>query len=190
MDGFQKRTEFKKRQIIDSAADLFGRFGFKKVSVDEIARHADVSKVSIYSYFKSKQGLIDWLVASAFRERKERIEKLVANDLGFPEKLQALITQKAEASSSFSNEFLQQIVDHPEWQNQPVHELDSLVEELIDQGKKEGHVSRNASSRALRLYIDIFRSGTEAMPQALADLPPDELRQIITMFFHGFSAPV
>lgn len=188
MDGFQKRTETKKQQIIAAAVDLFGRYGFKKVSVDEIAERADVSKVSIYSYFKNKQGLIDHLVAAVFRERKEGIEQLVRSEIPFPEKLQALIAQKSEISGSFSQEFLEQIVQHPEWQNQPAEDLEALVEELLEQGKQEGHISPNASTRAMRLYIEVFRAGTEALPRELAELPPEELRQIITMFFHGLEA--
>ncbi len=188
MDGFQRRTEEKKRTILLSANELFGRHGFKKVSVDEIAERAGVSKVSIYTYFGNKQGLISELVASAFRVRKQAIEDLVGSDLSFPEKLQGLIAQKSDASGSYSQEFMEQIFSHPEWQDQPTDELDDLVERLLDQGKSEGHVSRNASTRAMRVYIDVFRAGTESMPETLAELPPDELHQIITMFFHGLSA--
>ena len=188
MDGFQRRTEEKKKLILGAANELFGRHGFKKVSVDEIAERAGVSKVSIYTYFGNKQGLIGELVAMAFRGQKQAIEELVASDLSFPQKLQGLVAQKSEASGSYSREYMEQIFAHSEWQNQATEELDALVEQLLEQGKTEGHVSKNASTRAMRVYIDVFRAGTESMPETLAELPPDELRQIIMMFFHGLSA--
>ena len=42
----------KKEMIIQTARDLFTKFGYKKVSMDEIAREAKVTKKTIYSYFK------------------------------------------------------------------------------------------------------------------------------------------
>ena len=41
----------KKDQIIEAARLLFHKYGFKKVSMDEIAREAGVNKRTIYSYF-------------------------------------------------------------------------------------------------------------------------------------------
>ena len=41
----------KKEIIIEKARDLFTTYGYKKVSMDEIAREANVTKKTIYSYF-------------------------------------------------------------------------------------------------------------------------------------------
>lgn len=48
----------KKENVIESARLLFHKYGFKKVSMDEIAREANVTKKTIYSYFSSKERLI------------------------------------------------------------------------------------------------------------------------------------
>ena len=40
----------KKEIIIEKARDLFTTYGYKKVSMDEIAREANVTKKTIYSY--------------------------------------------------------------------------------------------------------------------------------------------
>ena len=42
----------KKEQIIESARELFTRYGYKKVSMNEIAEEAGVTKKTVYSYFK------------------------------------------------------------------------------------------------------------------------------------------
>ena len=39
----------KKENVIESARLLFHKYGFKKVSMDEIAREANVTKKTIYS---------------------------------------------------------------------------------------------------------------------------------------------
>lgn len=118
------------------------------------------------------------------------IEALIHSDRPFPEKLNTLILQKADASASYSREFLKQIVEHPAWRNQPPEELDDLLAELMEQGKREGYVSEQASIRALRLYVDIFRAGTEGTAEMLSALSPEEQKQIFEMFFHGLSAPL
>ena len=41
----------KKEQIIEAARKLFNKYGFKKVSMDEIAREAGVTKRTVYMYF-------------------------------------------------------------------------------------------------------------------------------------------
>lgn len=39
------------------ALELFGRYGFRKASMDEIARSADISRQSLYSHFANKEAL-------------------------------------------------------------------------------------------------------------------------------------
>lgn len=46
-------------EILQAARRLFHRFGLKKVSVEDIAREAAVSKVTIYKYFGNKTGLFN-----------------------------------------------------------------------------------------------------------------------------------
>ena len=39
----------KKEEVINAARDLFTKYGYKKVSMDEIAKEANVTKKTIYS---------------------------------------------------------------------------------------------------------------------------------------------
>lgn len=60
----------KREKILRSAKELFGRFGFKKTTVDEIAEDAGVSKRTMYEVFSSKEKILGDLVlaeARAFR---------------------------------------------------------------------------------------------------------------------------
>ena len=187
MDGYQRRTADKKRKIIDAARVLFGRYGFKKVSVEEIAARADVSKVSIYSYYKSKAGLVRTLVDEAIQGRRAAIEGLIHSELPFPEKLRGLILQKSDASSGYSKELLEQILAHPAWQGQPTGDISVLMQEFFEQGKLEGHIDPALSNKVLMLYVELFRKGTEGVSEALSELDASETRRIISMFFRGMT---
>ena len=43
----------KEEVILKAAKKLFSKFGFKKVSMDEIAREAGVTKKTVYANFSS-----------------------------------------------------------------------------------------------------------------------------------------
>src|SRR5262249_50692114 len=46
-----------RRQIIDSARRLFNRYGFERVSVNQIMGAAGLTRGGFYTYFKSKSEL-------------------------------------------------------------------------------------------------------------------------------------
>lgn len=52
-----------KKKIYDSANELFQKYGFEKVSVDNIVEKAGVSKGAFYVHFESKNSLITAVVA-------------------------------------------------------------------------------------------------------------------------------
>ncbi|MCA9650861.1 MAG: TetR/AcrR family transcriptional regulator [Myxococcales bacterium] len=60
----------KRLHILRTAAELFARQGYRKTSVDEVARAAGVAKGTVYSYFDGK---IDLLVAAAAMEKREAL---------------------------------------------------------------------------------------------------------------------
>ncbi len=48
-----------KETILNKAVDLFLRYGFKSVTMDDIANDLAISKKTIYKYFRHKIDLID-----------------------------------------------------------------------------------------------------------------------------------
>ncbi|NMC36818.1 MAG: TetR/AcrR family transcriptional regulator [Bacteroidales bacterium] len=51
-----------RRKIIISAGQIFSRYGFKKTTMDEIARALKMGKSSVYYYFKSKEEIFEAVV--------------------------------------------------------------------------------------------------------------------------------
>ena len=73
----------KKEQIIEVARQLFHKYGFKKVSMDEIAKEAGVTKKTIYSYFKSKEELLEYFIQEEIVNMKKIVEKVEKKNLDF-----------------------------------------------------------------------------------------------------------
>jgi len=55
------KEEFRKKIII-SSGQIFSRFGFKKTTMDEIAKALKIGKSSVYYYFKSKEEIFEAVV--------------------------------------------------------------------------------------------------------------------------------
>ncbi len=60
----EREREAKRREILQAAKDVFSRGGYHEATLDEIARHAELAKGTIYNYFSSKEDLFEGLLAS------------------------------------------------------------------------------------------------------------------------------
>jgi AcrR family transcriptional regulator len=69
-------NSIKMQQIIDTARRLFTDYGYKKVSMDEIAMEAEVAKVTIYQYFKDKDDLLKYFINDEISKMKILVEKI------------------------------------------------------------------------------------------------------------------
>ncbi|MGB8647631.1 MAG: TetR/AcrR family transcriptional regulator [Anaerolineae bacterium] len=67
----------KKDKVLRAALELFGRYGFKKTTMDEIAEAAGMSKRTVYEVFKGKENILAELVMSeALHFRKMLIGRI------------------------------------------------------------------------------------------------------------------
>lgn len=80
-----------RERILDSAYELFSHHGVRAVGIDEVIRHADVAKATLYRHFPSKDALVlafleqreqlwtkDWVEAEARRRGSTPEEHLLA----------------------------------------------------------------------------------------------------------------
>lgn len=77
----------KKEIVINEARKLFTKYGYKKVSMDEIASNANVTKKTVYSYFKDKDELYSYFIKEEIEKIRIKIEKLETSDISFVEKV-------------------------------------------------------------------------------------------------------
>src|SRR5580692_1660493 len=57
MTSAQPTDRARMEHVLSVALEVFGRFGFRKTSMDEVARSADISRQGLYLYFASKEAL-------------------------------------------------------------------------------------------------------------------------------------
>ena len=45
-------------RILESATELFYRFGIKSITMDDVAKHLSMSKKTLYQYFRDKNEMV------------------------------------------------------------------------------------------------------------------------------------
>lgn len=89
------RKDALKKRIIEGAEGLFGRYGYAKTTVDEIARAAGMSKATLYKVIRRKEDALTLVIRAEANKMFGRIRS--ATDTGTPaEKLRALAIALAE----------------------------------------------------------------------------------------------
>jgi len=89
--------ENKKEQVINTARELFSYRGYRKVSMDEIARVSGVTKRTIYRYFKDKDDLIKFFLYEELNKMKEMIKGTDNADMSFSMKIHEMIMMLIES---------------------------------------------------------------------------------------------
>jgi AcrR family transcriptional regulator len=61
-ETFRRLAPDKKEMIYSAAIELFGKFGYDGLAVDQLCREAAISKGSFFQYFPSKSHLLEFVV--------------------------------------------------------------------------------------------------------------------------------
>jgi len=95
----------KQLQVVDTALDLFQRFGIKRIPVEEICKTAGVSKMTFYKYFKNKNDLVCFIWGKGFEQAFAKFDEIRASNIPFQEKLELILKLKEESTAKMSHEF-------------------------------------------------------------------------------------
>ncbi|CUS81006.1 transcriptional regulator, TetR family [Candidatus Kryptonium thompsonii] len=92
-----------RNEIVEIAKDIFARFGFKKTTVEEIAKAARKTKSSLYYYFKNKEEIFQAVIEQEAEVLRERIKKAISQENTPQDKLRAYIITRMKALKQLAN---------------------------------------------------------------------------------------
>lgn len=72
----EETREKRKKVVLDSALELFSKRGYFSTSIEDLVKHAGISKGYIYTYFNSKEDIFIEL-ANNLQNKTERNEKIL-----------------------------------------------------------------------------------------------------------------
>lgn len=90
-----------KEEIIEKANDLFLNFGFKSVTMDDLASEMGISKKTIYSHFQNKTKLVEATTNHTFCSISEGIDQILEENR---EPIEELFAIKAFVMNHLKNE--------------------------------------------------------------------------------------
>lgn len=190
MNGFERRREQKTNDILEAALSLFLKYGVKKVSVAEIAKEADVSQVTIYNYFDSKDNLIREVIVHYVNKVWDEYIELLDSDLTFPEKVKKIIFDKTLIANQINEEFFQYFMkEYAEEDNYIItfytEDVLPRLLQMFAEGKEEGYVDRSISDEAILLYLQMFADymRREEVAESMLPLTGD----LTKLFFYGLT---
>ncbi|RKQ34641.1 TetR/AcrR family transcriptional regulator [Oceanobacillus halophilus] len=190
MDGFEKRREQKKRDILEAALALFMEYGIQKVSITEIAKKANVSQVTIYNYFESKDNLVRLVFKFYVDQIWDEQKHLLVNDLPFNEKIKKIIFEKGIAANQISERFFQDFMkDYASGQSyvEEVYEKEALplFIKLFNEGREQGYIDSEVSDEAILFYLKMFQEYLQREDVATMTFPIAE--DLTKLFFYGIA---
>lgn len=190
MDGFEKRRKQKKRDILEAALALFMEYGIQKVSITEIAKKANVSQVTIYNYFESKDNLVRLVFKFYVDEIWDEQKHLLVNDLPFNEKIKKIIFEKGIAANQISERFFQDFMkDYASGQSyvEEVYQKEALplFIKLFNEGREQGYIDSEISDEAILFYLKMFQEYLQREDVAIMTLPIAE--DLTKLFFYGIT---
>ncbi|MBA4494834.1 TetR/AcrR family transcriptional regulator [Paenactinomyces guangxiensis] len=156
MNGYERRTQQKRKAIIQAAQELFIKRGITGVTVNEIAVRAGVSQVTVFKYFGDKMTLAREAMMERFNESMAAADELLEQNIPFSEKIQWIIDKNKQSIDIVGESFLHSIDDPP--MKQIINEFLTVravpwYEKLIKEGKKEGAIDESIPTEAIMAYI-------------------------------------
>lgn len=188
MNQYQKTTEKKKQAIIQAALRLFKDKGFKQTSIKSIAEAAEVSPVSIYNYFGSKDNLVTLCVNDLFEEITQQAEDILKSNLAFNTKLdQALDLCQEKMSQQISDYFQDKMVEDSVFSTLLTKAITAkkgdIYRAYIHLGKAEGLIAEDLSTELILNVMDALNGMGNQL--AHSDNLETEVEQIHQIFLYG-----
>jgi AcrR family transcriptional regulator len=207
--GVHERKEREKvqrrKQILDAGEKLFLKKGLQNTTMDEIANLCELSKGTLYLYYKSKEDLFLALLLKSQTVFIEMLKNAVGKKLPIREKLRELGTTYLTFYKKHPNYFkllnhfedlepkqLENIQKSNYWKSfneiaAKTQEIWEIVVQVIEEGKNTGYFKKNinsleigvllwASSNGLIQMIDHFKNSCKNIKEEHLNLDKDRFK--------------
>jgi AcrR family transcriptional regulator len=185
-----------REEILNGARELFERFGFKKTTMEDIAKQIGKSKSALYYYYKTKEEIFEAFILNEIETTQAKVAEVVKKEESAAGKFQVLFTslladikQKANQypifkSDLYENHFLMENI---------LKQRDSYLEELIKDililgiSQHEVRMMNNAemSLWAKMVNITIRASANKIFLEDDFNLSASQIAFVADTFFNG-----
>jgi TetR/AcrR family transcriptional regulator len=177
-------TQDKEHRILDAAQNRFARFGFSKVTMDEIAEDVGMAKASLYYYYPAKEDVFRAVIRREQEEFLKQAAAILDQPISAPQKLSAYVSQRVALTNQLHN---LSALNAKFWHNmKPVfrdlfvafgqEELHVLTKILRD-GKKNNEFSTTSPEKTAEVILHVLH-GLRLRSAQAAQFRGDETVQL------------
>lgn len=159
-----------REQLIQAARQVFAKFGYKKTSLDDIAKASRRGKSTIYYYFKSKDEIFKAVIDLESEIRAREIEKEISKKKDSREKLKVYIYFRMRSLKNAVNYY------------------DAIKNDLLDQLFFVDRLRTEHFEAEINLVKKMLLDGIEKKDFTIQN--PELTAKTIVTALHGFEVPL
>ena len=181
----------KRELILKTGKDLFWKFGFRRVTIEEICKEAGVSKMTFYKFFSNKMDLVKILMDGIMMSALEEYHSINNSDLPYPEKVVQMIQLKKDQIKTMSNEFFRDYVQSADLEM--IEYLNKLSQDSLKMFTDDFHKAQKEGDIRKEIKVDFIMYIMNHMIEMthddrlldLYDNPQDLVMEITNFLFYG-----
>ena len=181
----------KRELILKTGKELFWKFGFKRVTIEEICKEAGVSKMTYYKFFPNKIEMVKTLMNEVLMESLDKYREISDSDIPYPEKVVLMIELKREQVDTMSSEFFRDYVqsDDPElisFLNQLSQENLQMFTNDFKKAQDDGDIRSDLKVEFIMYVMNhLVEMAQEDALINMYDEPQDLVMEITNFLFYG-----
>lgn len=184
-------------ELIETSKYVFGKYGFKKTTMDDIAAATRRGKTSLYYYFKNKDEIFQAVINKEAENLKANITKVLKNISSPEEKIRIYILERMKTLynlTGFYRTIKNELIDHLHFINDARKQFDKDEAEMVKIILMEG-ISKNKFKLD---DIDLTASSIITLLKGIevqffvydeTDNNEHKLNEIINLIIHGLKRP-
>jgi|SRR5690625_2291878 len=180
----------KKIKIIHAAMKSFSLFGYKGTTMDQVAKIAKVGKGTIYTYFTTKEALLNEIIRKLGIEMRKIATDAVATGRPFVENFNAalfavtkfreehelMIKLSQEVKEMGTPEVIEVLQD---LENETCEFIESKIKLAIERGELKECDPKITAFLMFKMYINLVNDWKDRY----ASLDKDQIAKLINMYF-------
>ncbi|MBU8684992.1 TetR/AcrR family transcriptional regulator [Bacillus haynesii] len=190
MNGFEKRAFLIKEKIKKTALEMLKTWEPKRIRITDIAKEANVSQVTIYNYFGSKEALLKEVFKDYIDHSISEFEEYMNKDISVKEKIELMILQKREANNQkFALTVIKEVmIEDSEIMDYVKQQYDEkiipLMLQMIEEGHRTGEISPKITAESFLIFMNMIIEHSKTLGEAF-EQNRQFTEEMMHIFFYG-----
>jgi AcrR family transcriptional regulator len=184
------RSTIKYQSILKEASRLFARNPFEKVTMEAIARYANVSKVTLYKHFSNKLTLYEHLIKMQMEKEREFTRNIVTDLIPYETKLKKLfnfyLERKMQTDVPTLDTKLILSLDMTKYIKNHKAKMKRLREKLYNEGRMNEYLPMDCSDSFLETLFFTIVEGLQTQSFRYSRMNPDEKELLFSLIAKPF----